>query len=473
MNNLNMYISGRSFQSDDLFSVICPANDLEVGSVFVANQDIAEQALQTAKEAERRWGTLPLGQRISWMKKLIDALIEHEDQLRLAVHMETGKPWTGTKEDFDSLVASLEFYSEEIKRYTPPVIADLDGTHLHTLKHKPLGVVVAYLSWNFPLLNLGFKLGPAMASGCPIILKPSLKAPLSAYLVGDICQKIGLPDGVVTVLAGDDNLVGNYLSSSTIPQMLTLIGSIATGVKVMQAGSSSIKRYSMELGGNTPFIVCQDAELDLAADILVALKFGNAGQICVAPNRVFVHRDVKKSFTNKVLQRTSNIKLGFSRTEEVDMGPVIDKPSRERIHNMVMDAVSNGADILCGGEIAQDKPGAFYPPTVIEGVTPNMAIYQEEIFGPVISMIEYESQSKMLEMVNATETGLASYVFSKDMNRSDDIAHQLEFGEVQINGVKYGIDLPHLGIKQSGVGCDCSRYALDDYFYLTRTTRAL
>ncbi len=468
-----MYIGGKAIESDDLFTVVCPATDLEVGSVYIANQSIAEQTLQAAKRAETSWGSIPLAGRIVWMKKLRTALAEQEEALRQAVHIETGKTWAGTKEDFDSLIASLDFYSEEIKRYTPPTISDIEGTHAHTLNHKPIGVVVAYLSWNFPLLNLGFKLGPAMASGCPIILKSSLKAPLSAYLIGETCKQIGLPEGAVNVIAGDDNLVGNYLSSSTIPRMLTLIGSIATGVKVMQAGATSIKHYSMELGGNTPFIVCQDADLDLAADILTALKFGNSGQICVAPNRIFVHTNVKEAFTEKVLKRANSIALGFDRDGDIDMGPVIDKGSRERIHDLVMDAVDKGANLLTGGEITSSKPGSFYPPTVLDQITPSMEIYQEEIFGPVISMMEYRDQDDMLELVNATDTGLASYVFSQDMSRSSLIASQLEFGEVQINGVKYGINLPHLGIKQSGLGCDCSRYALDDYFYLTRTTRAL
>ncbi|WP_394151288.1 aldehyde dehydrogenase family protein [Vibrio maritimus] len=473
MNYSEMYINGELTGSSFKFEVINPATDDVVEEISVADKQIASQALSAAKHAETTWGKTSIAERVTWMKKLRSKVVENQHNLRMAVHLETGKSWAGTEEDYQSLVNSLEFYAEEIKRYTPPGLNDIDGSHQHTLRHLPVGVVVAYLSWNFPLLNLGFKLGPALASGCPIILKPSLKAPLSAYLVGTLCQQIGLPHGAVNVIAGDDNEIGNHLSSSTIPAMLTLIGSIATGVKIMQAGATSIKRYSMELGGNTPFIVYKDADLDLAADIVTALKFGNSGQICVAPNRVFVDTAVKDNFVQKVLERTDQVKVGFDKNADITMGPVIDKGSRARIHALVDKAIQSGATLLRGGEFDSKLTGSFYPPTVICDVTKEMAIYQEEIFGPVISIIDFDCERSVVEEANRTDTGLASYVFTTDAAKAQRTAEALEFGEVQINGVKYGIDLPHVGIKQSGIGCDCSKYALDDYLYLTRITRAL
>ncbi|MEL0637476.1 aldehyde dehydrogenase family protein [Marinomonas sp. TI.3.20] len=473
MNATQMYIDGELVTSSEKFKVNNPATEALVDTISVANKDIAQLALESAQSAKKSWGMSSVETRTKWMLMLRDELALHEEELRKAIQLETGKPWQATQEDYQLLIDSLEFYAEEIKRYTVPTLNDVEKTHRHTLTHKPVGVVVAYLSWNFPLLNLGYKLGPALASGCPIILKPSLKAPLSAYLVGAICHKIGLPKGVVNIIAGDDAEVGNYLSGSSIPSMLTLIGSINTGVKIMQAGATTIKRYSMELGGNTPYIVLDDADLDKAAEILVALKYGNSGQICVAPNRVFVHSKVKDAFIDKVLALTKTMKLGFGSDESITMGPVIDKGSRQRIHQLVTASVEQGAKILTGGEFDASEVGSFYPPTVLTGVTPDMLIYQEEIFGPVISIIDFNDDEEVLGLANDTDTGLASYVFTENQTKANFFAEFLEFGEVQINGIKYAINLPHVGIKQSGIGCDCSRYALDDYFALTRISQAL
>jgi succinate-semialdehyde dehydrogenase/glutarate-semialdehyde dehydrogenase len=468
-----MYIDGQAYSSNETESVTNPATDETIAQVQIANEDVATCALNSAKKAEKTWGKTSIAERVDWMKKLRTAFIEHEDQLRHCVHMEAGKTWEGTQEDFDLLINSLAFYSEEIQRYQPSQLADPEGDFVHTLNYKPVGVVVAYLSWNFPLLNLSYKLGPAMAAGCPIILKPSVQTPLSAYLVGDICRKIGLPAGAVTIISGGSHAVTNLISGSAIPSMLTLIGSIATGVKVMQAGATTIKRYSMELGGNTPFLVFKDADLDKAADILVALKYGNTGQICVAPNRIFVDQSVFEPFLDKVLQRTQQVVQGFGRDSEATMGPLINKDAREGIHQLVMSAIDQGAVLQTGGEFDAALTGAFYPPTVVTHVNPTMDIYQHEIFGPVISMITFTDEQAAIDQVNDTDTGLASYIFSDDLAKAQKAADQFEFGEIQINGVKYAINLPHVGIKQSGIGCDCSKYALDDYLYITRTSRAL
>jgi succinate-semialdehyde dehydrogenase/glutarate-semialdehyde dehydrogenase len=468
-----MYVDGHAYSSGETEQVINPATDEIIANIQVADESVAQLALDSAKAAEKSWGKTTVGERVMWMKKLRQAFIEREEELRYCVHMEAGKTWAGTQEDFDLLINSLEFYSEEIQRYQPSQLLDTDGQFTHTLNYRPVGVVVAYLSWNFPLLNLSYKLGPAMAAGCPIILKPSVQSPLSAYLVGEICREIGLPEGAVTIIAGGPHSVTNLISGSAIPSMLTLIGSIATGVKVMQAGATSIKRYSMELGGNTPFVVFKDANLEKAADILVALKYGNTGQVCVAPNRVFVDESVHEAFLEKVLARTAKMKLGFGRDSDATMGPLINRGAREGIHSLVMSAVESGAILHAGGEFDPSEAGAFYPPTVVSNVNPSMDIYQHEIFGPVISMIAFSDEAKVIEQVNDTDTGLASYIFSEDIGKAQQAADQFEFGEIQINGVKYAINLPHVGIKQSGIGCDCSKYALDDYLYITRTTRSL
>ena len=272
-----MYLAGDLVDGQASARVINPATDKVVGSVATAGMGDAQRALETARDAFPGWAATSIAERQDWMLRLRDEVIAHEDHLRDCIHHEMGKPWAATQEDFDSLKNSLQFYSEEIVRVHDEILADRAGTHQHRLVHEPLGVAVAFIAWNFPLLNLAFKIGPAMAAGCPIIIRPSVETPISAYAVGELCKKIGLPNGVVQILCTDGYDVADALSASPIPSLLTLIGSTATGRHIMRTGATTIKRYSMELGGNAPALVFADADLDLAADIICALKFNNSG----------------------------------------------------------------------------------------------------------------------------------------------------------------------------------------------------
>ncbi|MCV0424960.1 MAG: aldehyde dehydrogenase family protein [Roseibium sp.] len=469
-----MYLAGELVTRTVHEEVVCPANGEVIGSFAKADAQDAQAALEAAHAAFPQWSAASIDERAGWMRKLREAIIANEEHLRECIHLETGKNWAGTREDFDSLVNSLHFYAEEISRFRPEMLVDRERTHTHTLVHEPVGVVVAFLAWNFPLLNLAFKIGPAMAAGCPIVIKPSFKSPLSAYAVGELCHQIGLPAGVVNILCGDDEDVGDALSASTIPAMLTLIGSARTGQRIMAKGATSIKRYSMELGGNAPALIFADADLDLAADIVCAVKFGNAGQICVTPNRVFVAREIAAEFSEKVSARAQAVKVGFDRHADIEMGPLIDAAARTRVDGLVRDAIEKGAKLLTGGSNGiGNGAGTFYPPTVLTGVSPAMRIYQEEIFGPVVGIVEFSEEEDVLRAANDTDAGLTAYVFTRDIERAERCAGQLRFGEIQINGIKYGIDLPHVGIKQSGVGCDCSHLALHDYLAPKRISRAL
>ena len=468
-----MYVGGKLLEGGARFDVISPATEKPVGNVAWASAEDARAALSAADGAFAEWSGASIAERTKWMRELREAVVAAEEHLRECVHLEMGKTWEGTQEDFDSLVNSLAFYAEEISRMRPEALVDREGTHSHSLRHEAAGVAAAFLAWNFPLLNLAFKIGPAMAAGCPLVVKPSFKSPLSAYAVGELCAQIGLPAGAVNILCGDDEEVGDALSSSTIPALLTLIGSARTGRRIMREGATSIKRYSMELGGNAPVLVFADADLDVAADIVCAVKFGNAGQICVTPNRVFVEDAVADSFRKKVVARAEKIRAGFAR-EGVDMGPLIDRAAWERVDGLVRDAVSDGARILFGGGRPRGmETGHYYAPTVLDGVSEKMRVYREEIFGPVVGLIEFSDEDAALRAANDTEAGLTAYVFTADIGRAERCARLLRFGEIQINGVKYGIDLPHGGIKQSGVGCDCSHLALHDYLVPKRVSRAL
>ncbi|OED50414.1 NAD-dependent succinate-semialdehyde dehydrogenase [Rhodobacteraceae bacterium (ex Bugula neritina AB1)] len=471
----HMYIDGALTNGTATRDVINPATETLVASVAVAGHDDAERALDAAKAAFPGWAATPIAERQRWMRKMRDAVIANEDWLRRCVHHEMGKPWAQTEEDWDRLVASLDFYAEEIARLQDYGLADRAGTYTHRMVYEPAGVAVAFLAWNFPLLNLAFKIGPAMAAGCPIIIRPSDATPISAYAVGALCNQIGLPKGVVQILATESYAVADALTASIIPQVITLIGSTKTGQHIMRTGATSIKRYSMELGGNAPVLVFEDADLDLAADIVTGVKFSNAGQICVSPNRVFVAEAVRDSFTEKVVARAKAAKVGFDKDTDITTGPVIDGRAWTRLKGLVDDAVSAGATLLAGG----DRPaglntGHYLAPTVLTDVTETMAVYREETFGPIVSIVPFDTETDLLRMANdCEEGGLTAYIFTRDLARAEGYAARLRYGEIQINGVKYDIDLPHGGIGQSGIGHDCSALALHDYLVQKRITRAL
>ncbi len=470
-----LYIGGELVDAEnkERTSVICPATGEAIAEVAKAGSHDAEKALDAAQKGFKYWSKLSLAERTDWMQKLKSAVLEKEDLLRQAMVHEMGKTYEGAWEDIEAVVNGLEWYPNAMKNYREEQIPDYENTHSHKMIHKPAGVAVAYLAWNFPLLNVGFKLGPALAAGCSLIIKPSTLSPLSAYLLGEIMHDINFPAGVVNILSGPAGEVANVLTKSKKTNVLTMIGSTQTGLKVIADSTSSIKKLSMELGGNAPFIVFDDADFDLAIDLAIGLKFGNSGQICVAANRIFVHAGIYDKFMSAYLEKVMALKLGFGKEEKPDMGPVVTRADRDRMLELVKDAVSMGAKLEYGGKIPEGKEdGNWIEPTVLSGVTPDMRVFREEIFGPVAPVLSFNTDDEVLSLANDTEYGLASYIFTNNHNRIERFIEELEFGEIQVNGVKYSIYLPHGGIKNSGIGYDCSHLALEDYLVKKRISVA-
>ena len=472
--NLQMYIDGEMKSSVDnlIKDIYSPLNGQKIASLAWGNQKDAQVALKSASKGFEFWSKLALSKRKEWMSKLREKILENEVLLRKAISYEMGKPYSATAEDIESITNSLKYYADIIDDFVKPnKIAVNDETHNHKLISKPIGVVVAYLAWNFPLLNAGFKIGPALASGCSLILKPSELSPVSLYIIGNILKQINFPKGVINIICGEPTEVAQTLSKSTIPNLITMIGSTETAKKVISDSSTSIKKYSMELGGNAPFIIFDDADIDTAINIGAAIKFGNCGQICVAANRFFVHEKVYDKFLNGLIDKAKNLKIGYSEDLDFEIGPLISKKSRDRINNLIKDTIDSGGNLEYGGGIPKMN-GNWFEPTIITGINESMSIFHEEIFGPVASIIKFKNDDEVLNQANKTQYGLASYLFTKNKKRIDKFVDELDFGEIHVNGIKYDIYLPHGGIKQSGIGHDCSELALEDYLIKKRISIA-
>jgi succinate-semialdehyde dehydrogenase/glutarate-semialdehyde dehydrogenase len=471
-----LYINGELVDSINKkrIKVICPATGKAIAEIAEAGKEDAEKALESAQKGFKYWSKLTLSERSSWMSKLRIAILDKEAELRSAIIHEMGKTYAGSYEDIEALVNSLDWYPNAMKNLREEQIPDYENTHTHKMIQQPAGVAIAYLAWNFPLLNVGFKLGPALASGCSIIIKPSDLSPLSTYMLGEILYDINFPAGVVNILTGPNSEVATTMTKSKIPAILTMIGSTATGKKIIADSTTSIKKLGMELGGNAPFIIFDDADFEKALDLAIGLKFGNTGQICVAANRIFVHKNIHDKFLNAYIKRASKLKLGFGVEETPDMGPLITRNDRDRMFDLIDDAVSKGATIEYGGKIPKGlENGNWIQPTVISGMTTDMRLFTEETFGPIAPIMSFDSDDEVLEMANDTEYGLASYIFTNNHQRIQRFTEDLQFGEIQINGVKYSIYLPHGGIKNSGLGHDCSHLALNDYLIKKRVSIAL
>lgn len=459
--------------SNETKNVICPANEEVVAQVALATKEDTQRALETAEKGFQVWSKTPVKERVALMMKLREKLLENSDLMREIVMHEMGKSWAGTEEDIVSITSSLEFYGKAILEKEDFEIPDKEGTHKHMMVHQPLGVVLAYLAYNFPLLNLGFKLGPALAAGCSIIIKPSEISPLSALKVAEYAQEVGFPKGVITVLTGARQNVGIPLCESTIPRLVTMIGSTQTAQNlIIQSSRTSIKRFSMECGGNAPFIVFDDANLEEALAVGTGVKYGNTGQICVAPNRFFVQEGIHTQFVEEFVKIAESKKVGWGKELNPDMGPLVSKNALNGVKDFVQSCLDQGGKLLTGGHQLDEK-GFYFAPTVILMDDPKAPILQHEVFGPVAVILKFKETAEVIEKANDVNVGLASYIFTQNEEVMSEVTAALEFGEVQQNGVKYDIYLPHLGMKDSGISMDCSEFALNDYLVQKRVSKKL
>jgi len=456
------------------FDVINPATEEVNATVNAASETQTIKALEAAQLAFKTWSRTSINERIGWVVKLREALRAEMDTLTDLAAREVGKSYPEAAAECRMMFNVLDFYCEEVKRVYGTTIKDYDskpGEVFHVMQRYPVGVAVGHLAWNFPIQNVALKLGPTLASGCTCVLKPSSSTPLATLYLGAIGEKVGFPKGVFNIVSGPSSVVGRTLNESKIPRLITLIGSSETGRQVLAQASTSIKRFSLELGGNAPAIVMPDADLESTAVFMVKRKIRACGQGCGNINRIYVHKSVHDEFVNLLRVNIEKVKVGWGKELGDIMGPQINKAARDRLLDLTKDATSKGAKLVYGGKIPENlTKGSYIMPTLLDNVPDNTRLCHEEVFGPILPVYNFSDLDDVINRANDTEYGLVSYLFSHDSRVIARVTDELSFGEVHVNNPSGGsfVPLPHVGIKESGVGCDGSRWALDEYFWMRR-----
>lgn len=471
MKQYQQFIGGALVDGEGpILNVVNPATGTVLAEVKTATVEQTNAALESANEAFKTWSKTSIAEREGYIRKMIAALKENKEAIKECLILETGKAEGIADYDFEMLPNCLDYFIEEAKRLHGEMIADYEDNHVNLIFRKPLGVIACHLAWNFPLLNVGYKLGPILASGCTCVIKPSSDTPLATMMIAEVIANCGLPKGVVNVIAGSGAIVSTTMNESTIPSMITLIGSTETGKKIIKQSATSIKQYSLELGGSAPVVVMKDADVYNAGQCTADGKFGNTGQVCVAPNRIFVHEDVMDEFLASVKEFAAKVVLGTgSDAGDFIMGPMVNEKALANMASLVEDAVAKGAKVLVGGKVA-DKEGFFFEPTVLTGVTKEMRVYKEEIFGPIMPVLSFTDADDVVALANDTEFGLAAYAYTSSLESAMKLSKEIDAGSVCINEPFYAFQLPHGGCKQSGIGKDCSRLSLEEYSTVQRVS---
>ncbi len=451
-------------ESGDLMDVRNPANGELVAEIASVGKRDTARAINAAEEAGRTWRKTTAKERSKILRRWFDMIVENQEDLAQILSAEQGKPLAESRGEILYGASFIEWFAEEAKRTYGDVIPhDKDGRRLVVIK-QPVGVVAAITPWNFPNAMITRKVGPALAAGCTVVLKPASETPLSALALAELGARAGLPAGVLNVVPGRSSReIGGELTTNPKVRKLSFTGSTGVGKLLMEQCASTIKKLSLELGGNAPFIVFEDADIDAAVKGAIDSKFRNAGQTCVCTNRILVQASVAGEFTEKLARAVSELRVGEAVEEGVQQGPLINEAAVLKVKEHIDDAVAKGASIVVGGE-RHERGGNFFQPTVLAGVTTDMLVAYEETFGPLAPVFGFDTEEEAIQMANDTEFGLASYIYTRDLARSWRVSEALEYGMVGVNEGLISTEVaPFGGIKQSGLGREGSHYGIDDY----------
>ncbi len=459
------YVNGQWIEADDgsTFTVTNPANDEVIAEVARCGGDETRRAIEAAEKAQVLWRQKTASERSNLLRRWFNLMLKNQEDLAQIMTAEQGKPLAEARGEIAYGASFVEWFAEEAKRIYGDVIAPPANDRRIVVIKQPVGVVACITPWNFPNAMLTRKVGAALAAGCTTVCKPASATPLSAFAMVELAERAGIPAGVINVLAGRTAAIGEELTSNPIVRKLTFTGSTEVGKKLVADCAKTMKRTSMELGGNAPFIVFDDADLDTAVQATLTTKYRNAGQTCVCANRILVQDTVMEEYSNKLVEAVKQFKLGNGADEDVTMGPLIDDTAADSVCSMIDDAVKKGAEVVLGGG-RSELGNRFVEPTILSGVTTDMRVFREEIFGPVSPLISFSTEEEAISMGNDTEFGLAAYFCARDVGRIWRVAEGLEFGIVGINeGMISNTMAPFGGMKESGNGREGSKYGLDDY----------
>ncbi|WP_394062187.1 NADP-dependent succinate-semialdehyde dehydrogenase [Alcaligenes sp. WGS1538] len=440
-----------------------PATGKGLGTVPRMGAAETRRAIESARQAWAGWRAKTAQQRSVILRRWFELMMTHQDDLAVLMTLEQGKPLAEAKGEIAYAASYFEWYAEEGKRAYGDVIPAASGAQRIVVVKEPIGVCAAITPWNFPSSMITRKAGAALAAGCPIVVKPASQTPYSALALAVLAQEAGVPDGVFSVITGSASEIGGEMTGNPDVRKVSFTGSTEVGRTLMAQSAEQIKKVSLELGGNAPFIVFDDADLDAAVEGAIASKYRNMGQTCVCTNRFYVHEKVYDAFAQKLVAAVEKLKVGNGLEEGVTQGPLIDQAAVDKVSEHVADALKLGGRVLTGGK-QPELGGQYYLPTVVADATPAMKVAQEETFGPMAPLFRFSSDADVIAQANDTIFGLAAYFYSRDIGRVWRVAEALEYGMVGINtGLISNAAAPFGGVKQSGMGREGSFYGLDDY----------
>jgi succinate-semialdehyde dehydrogenase / glutarate-semialdehyde dehydrogenase len=457
-------IDGQWVKGESRFAVFDPANGNKLAEVPNLGVNEAEQAIAAANAAWPAWRNKTAKERSIILRKWYDLLMANQEDLGRIMTAEQGKPFPEAKGEVAYGASFVEWFAEEAKRINGETLPQFDNNRRLMVIRQPIGVCAAITPWNFPLAMITRKVAPALAAGCPVVIKPAELTPLTALAAAELAIRAGIPAGVLNMLTADGPnsiAIGKVLCASDVVRHISFTGSTEVGRILMAQSAPTVKKLSLELGGNAPFIVFEDADLDSAVEGAIASKYRNAGQTCVCANRLYVQEGVYDAFVQKFAEKVKSLKVGNGFEEGVVQGPLIEDAAVEKVQRHVKDAVAKGAKVVVGGAKLQ---GQFFQPTVIAGATGDMLCAREETFGPVAPVFKFKTEQEAIAAANNTEFGLASYFYSRDIGRIFRVSEALEYGMVGINvGIIATEHVPFGGVKQSGLGREGSSHGMDEY----------
>ena len=459
------YIDGDWVDADSgkTISVTNPSSNIVLGTVPLAGTAETKRAIEAANKAWPTWRSRPAKERSAILRKWFDLMIANQDDLAIIMTSEQGKPLAEARGEVLYGASFIEWFAEEGKRVYGDTIPSPAADKRIVVVKEPIGVVAAITPWNFPNAMITRKCGPALAAGCPVVVKPASQTPYSALALAKLAEEAGIPKGVFNVVTGSAREIGGELTSNPIVRKVSFTGSTEIGKVLIKQCADTVKKVSMELGGNAPFIVFNDADLDAAVQGVLASKYRNTGQTCVCANRILVQDGVHDVFLDKLSAAVSKLKVSDGFEAGCQQGPLIDMAAVEKVESHVQDAVSKGARIVVGGK-RHALGGSFFEPTIVAGVTSEMDVAKEETFGPLAPIFRFATEEDAIAMANDTEFGLASYFYTRDIGRIWRVAEALEYGIVGINeGIISTEVAPFGGVKESGLGREGSHYGIDDY----------